>query len=159
MTPADQPVAVVVGAGLVGASVGCALTAAGYRVHLTDRVASHATVAAGMVASLASTGRANPLRSAPIYRFADAAEAARAVARLRGLSTPATLVDRATLRAGIAADLPPDAEAALWRRAMALVDLLTEAGVTVALALEAPAGVDRVGVPWLGDDGPGDWVI
>ena len=38
--------AVIVGAGLVGASVGCALTAAGVEVHLADLVPSHAMVAA-----------------------------------------------------------------------------------------------------------------
>ena len=37
----------IIGAGLVGASIGCALTAAGYQVHLEDRVPSHAIVAAG----------------------------------------------------------------------------------------------------------------
>lgn len=38
---------VVIGAGLVGASVGCALSAAGLAVHLRDRYRSHALVAAG----------------------------------------------------------------------------------------------------------------
>ena len=37
---------VLIGAGLVGASVGCALTAAGVQVHVTDLVGSHARVAA-----------------------------------------------------------------------------------------------------------------
>src|ERR687893_2229253 len=47
--PVGRPtVAVVVGAGLIGASVGCALTAAGYAVHLQDRQLSHARVAAGL---------------------------------------------------------------------------------------------------------------
>ncbi|GAA1715149.1 prephenate dehydrogenase [Propioniferax innocua] len=39
---------VVIGAGLVGASVGCALTSVGVRVHLRDREPSHAAVAAGI---------------------------------------------------------------------------------------------------------------
>ncbi|MFT8394922.1 prephenate dehydrogenase [Propionibacterium sp.] len=39
---------VVIGAGLVGASVGCALTRAGATVHLRDRRRSHALVAAGI---------------------------------------------------------------------------------------------------------------
>lgn len=39
---------VIVGAGLVGASIGLALSAAGERVHLADRVRSHAVVAASM---------------------------------------------------------------------------------------------------------------
>ena len=38
--------AVVIGAGLVGASVGAALTTAGVEVHLIDSVSSHARVAA-----------------------------------------------------------------------------------------------------------------
>lgn len=49
MTPdaVSGPV-VVIGAGLVGASVGCALTAAGVTVHLEDSNPSHARVAAGV---------------------------------------------------------------------------------------------------------------
>jgi len=42
----------MVGAGLVGASIGCALTARGVRVHLHDVQASHATVAAGLGAGV-----------------------------------------------------------------------------------------------------------
>jgi prephenate dehydrogenase len=48
VTSSSPPVAVVVGTGLIGASIGCALTAAGYRVHLQDRQTSHARVAAGL---------------------------------------------------------------------------------------------------------------
>ncbi|MFX4270657.1 prephenate dehydrogenase [Propionibacteriaceae bacterium Y1685] len=44
---------VVIGAGLVGASVGMALTQAGRHVHVTDRVTSHALVAAGLGAGSA----------------------------------------------------------------------------------------------------------
>ncbi|WP_460768620.1 prephenate dehydrogenase [Mariniluteicoccus flavus] len=43
----DSPV-VVIGAGLVGASVGCALTAAGREVHLRDAVPAHVQVAASL---------------------------------------------------------------------------------------------------------------
>ena len=39
---------VVIGAGLIGASIGCALSAAGYAVHLRDHKISHARVAAGL---------------------------------------------------------------------------------------------------------------
>ena len=46
MKPIDLSPTLIIGTGLVGASVGCALTAAGVRVHLTDVVPSHATVAA-----------------------------------------------------------------------------------------------------------------
>lgn len=44
--PADGDQTVIIGAGLVGASIGCALTAAGWPVHLVDAKASHARVAA-----------------------------------------------------------------------------------------------------------------
>ena len=43
-TPATA--VVVIGAGLIGASIGCALTASGQRVHLRDSAVSHARVAA-----------------------------------------------------------------------------------------------------------------
>nr|NLI49114.1 prephenate dehydrogenase [Propionibacterium sp.] len=46
MKPIDLSPTLIVGTGLVGASVGCALTAAGVRVHLTDAVPAHALVAA-----------------------------------------------------------------------------------------------------------------
>ncbi len=47
--------AVVVGTGLVGASVGMALRAAGRTVHLTDRTPSHAMVAASLGAGTTET--------------------------------------------------------------------------------------------------------
>jgi prephenate dehydrogenase len=52
-TTGAPPVTVVVGAGLVGASVGHALSAAGWPVHLVDAVPSHAVVAAGLGAGSA----------------------------------------------------------------------------------------------------------
>jgi len=48
-----RPTTVIIGAGLVGASVGCALTAAGWPVHLVDAKASHARVAAELGAGTA----------------------------------------------------------------------------------------------------------
>ena len=39
---------VIIGAGLIGTSIGCALSAAGYPVHLRDHKISHARVAAGL---------------------------------------------------------------------------------------------------------------
>ncbi len=48
MTLDRRPVAVIIGTGLIGASIGCSLTAAGYRVHLSDRTISHARVAASL---------------------------------------------------------------------------------------------------------------
>ncbi len=46
MNPPDLSPALVIGTGLVGASVAHALTRAGLRVHLQDKVSSHARVAA-----------------------------------------------------------------------------------------------------------------
>ncbi len=51
---APPPITVIIGAGLVGASVGCALTAAGWPVHLVDAKASHARVAAELGAGTAA---------------------------------------------------------------------------------------------------------
>jgi prephenate dehydrogenase len=50
-------VAVVIGAGLIGASVGCALTEAGCRVHLRDHKLSHARVAATLGAGVTDAPR------------------------------------------------------------------------------------------------------
>ena len=52
--PARPPVTVVVGTGLVGASIGHAVTAAGWPVHLVDAVPSHAAVAASLGAGTAA---------------------------------------------------------------------------------------------------------
>ena len=38
----------IIGTGLIGTSIGCALSAAGYAVHLRDHKISHARVAAGL---------------------------------------------------------------------------------------------------------------
>ncbi len=48
MSGPPTPVTVVIGTGLVGASIGCALTLADYPVHLRDRTSSHAQVAASL---------------------------------------------------------------------------------------------------------------
>jgi prephenate dehydrogenase len=39
---------VIIGTGLIGTSIGCAFSAAGYAVHLRDHKISHARVAAGL---------------------------------------------------------------------------------------------------------------
>jgi prephenate dehydrogenase len=54
--------AVVVGAGLIGASIGRALTAAGVEVHLTDKMPSHAIVAATIGAGTTDDVRAEDVR-------------------------------------------------------------------------------------------------
>lgn len=51
--------AVVIGAGLLGASVGCALTLAGRRVHLEDRVPAHAIVASSRGAGVITPAQAD----------------------------------------------------------------------------------------------------
>ena len=51
-TAGEAEVAVVIGTGLIGASIGCALTSAGYRVHLRDHKISHARVAASLGAGV-----------------------------------------------------------------------------------------------------------
>lgn len=48
VAPIRPEVVVVVGVGLIGASIGCALSAAGVAVHLRDTQPGHATVAAGL---------------------------------------------------------------------------------------------------------------
>jgi prephenate dehydrogenase len=52
---------VIIGTGLIGASIGCALSAAGYAVHLRDHKISHARVAAGLGA-----GTVDPAVSADV---------------------------------------------------------------------------------------------
>jgi prephenate dehydrogenase len=49
-TVEQRPVSrvVIIGTGLIGTSIGCALSAAGYAVHLRDHKISHARVAAGL---------------------------------------------------------------------------------------------------------------
>ncbi len=48
----EQGTAVVIGTGLIGASLALALTASGHTVHLQDRTSSHARVAAGLGAGV-----------------------------------------------------------------------------------------------------------
>ena len=56
-TAGEPEVAVVIGTGLIGASIGCALTSAGYRVHLRDHKISHARVAASLGAGVIEAPR------------------------------------------------------------------------------------------------------
>ena len=58
MTPIDLSPTLIIGTGLVGASVGLALSRAGVTVHLSDRSSSHARVAASRVAG--TTTRPDP---------------------------------------------------------------------------------------------------
>ncbi|WP_203566453.1 prephenate dehydrogenase [Aestuariimicrobium ganziense] len=102
MTPqASEPASrvVVIGAGLVGASIGCALTRAGRTVHLEDRVPSHAIVAAGRGAGLITPA---PSREVALVVVAVTPEAVPdvvtdALARFPG----ATVTDVASIKASI----------------------------------------------------------
>lgn len=53
---------VVVGTGLIGASIGCAMTRAGAQVHLRDKVRSHAMVAAARGAGVVAAPKAEEVR-------------------------------------------------------------------------------------------------
>ena len=96
---AHPPVTVVIGAGLVGASIGHALTGAGWRVHLVDAVPSHAVVAAGLGAGTAE--RADP----PEVGLVVVAVPPRAIADVVGeslLAYPgATVTDVGSVKAGV----------------------------------------------------------
>lgn len=96
---AGPPVTVVVGAGLVGASIGHALTGAGWRVHLVDAVPSHAVVAAGLGA-----GTAEPADPAEVGLVVVAVPP-RAIADVVGESLQtypgATVTDVGSVKAGV----------------------------------------------------------
>lgn len=61
MKPIKLSPVVIIGTGLIGASVGCALSAAGERVHLSDLVGSHA-----MVAASRGAGTVEPVEAADV---------------------------------------------------------------------------------------------
>lgn len=96
---AGPPVTVVVGAGLVGASIGHALTGAGWRVHLVDAVPSHAVVAAGLGA-----GTADPADPAEVALVVVAVPP-RAIADVVGESLQtypgATVTDVGSVKSGV----------------------------------------------------------
>lgn len=96
---AGPPVTVVVGAGLVGASIGHALSADGWRVHLVDAVPSHAVVAAGLGAGTAE--RADPAEVGLVV----VAVPPRAIADVVGESLEtypgATVTDVGSVKAGV----------------------------------------------------------
>ena len=105
MTPPD-PVAVLIGTGLIGASIGCALTAAGARVHLRDRTISHARVAASLGA-----GVVDPAVSADVELVVVAVPPgaiAEVVAHSLETYPNATVTDVGSVKAGVLD--------AIWRR-------------------------------------------
>ena len=110
MTVTPAPVAVVIGTGLIGASVGCALVAGGYDVHLRDHKISHARVAAGLGA-----GTIDPPVSADVQLVVVAvppAVIAEVVAHSLQVYPHATVTDVGSVKAGVLD--------ALWRRGLDL---------------------------------------
>lgn len=83
MTAPDSGVVVIVGAGLVGASIGRALVAAGRRVHVEDRVPSHAMVAASLGAGSVEAASADDVTLVVVAVPPDATSAAVADALVR----------------------------------------------------------------------------
>lgn len=91
--------AVVIGAGLVGASVGCAMTKAGHQVHLEDRNASHAQVAAGIGAG--STDPAVPEQVALVVVAVPPAALAPVIIDALTRFPHATVTDVGSVKAGV----------------------------------------------------------
>ncbi len=91
--------AVVIGTGLVGASVGCALTKAGHAVHLEDRNPAHAQVAAGVGAG--STDPAVPDRVALVVVAVPPAVLAQVIVQALRRFPRATVTDVGSVKAGV----------------------------------------------------------
>jgi prephenate dehydrogenase len=107
---AGPPVAVIVGAGLIGASIGCALTAAGYAVHLQDRQSSHARVAAGLGAGTVEPAEPDAVDLVVVAVPPDAIPGV--VAESLATFPRAAVTDVGSVKAGVLD--------ALWRRAVEL---------------------------------------
>ena len=105
MTELTGPV-VIIGAGLVGASVGCALTRAGLRVHLEDHVPSHAIVAAGRGAGVVSRAPQDLVQLVVVATPPTAVPAA--VDEALGRFPHATVTDVASVKAAILERLDSD---------------------------------------------------
>lgn len=99
MSSSQRPVTVVIGTGLIGASIGCSLTAAGYRVHLRDRTLSHARVAA----SLGAGSLAPPIAAEVQLVIVAVPPAALADLVVEALQTypNATVTDVGSVKAGV----------------------------------------------------------
>jgi len=102
----ESPVAVIIGTGLIGASIGCALTAAGYRVHLRDNQVSHARVAAGLGAGTLDSPAAEQVALVAVAVPPDVI--ADVVADSLERYPRATVTDAGSVKAGVLDDL--------WRR-------------------------------------------
>lgn len=102
----------IVGAGLVGASIGLALTRAGESVHLADRVRSHAIVAAGLGAGVIEP----PTPTEVELVIAAVPPAALPAVVLQALTRypNATVTDVGSVKAGIVAATANDPSAARY---------------------------------------------
>ena len=99
MSSTPQPVAVVIGTGLIGASIGSALSAAGWAVHLSDRTLAHARVAASLGA-----GTIEPPVSIDVDLVIVAVPPgaiAEVVAQALGTYPRATVTDVGSVKAGV----------------------------------------------------------
>lgn len=103
MRPIDLSPTLIVGTGLVGASVGCALTAAGVRVHLSDRVHAHAIVAASRGAG--TTEPVDPAEVRLVVVAVPPAHLADEVASALKTYPKATVTDVGSVKGTIIADL------------------------------------------------------
>ena len=95
--------AVVIGAGLVGASVGAALTTAGVEVHLIDSVSSHARVAASRGGG--STEPIDPATVRLVVVAVPPAKLAEVVADALATYGKATVTDVGSVKGTVLADL------------------------------------------------------
>lgn len=91
--------AVVIGTGLVGASVGCALTKAGHTVHLEDRNPAHAQVAAGVGAG--TVDPPDPQRVALVVVAVPPAALAPVIVAALARFPRATVTDVGSVKAGV----------------------------------------------------------
>lgn len=101
--PDDLGQVVIVGAGLVGASIGMALTRAGAVVHLVDRVRSHAVVAAGLGAG--DVGEPDPDDVGLVVVAVPPAAAARVVRTALGRFRRAVVTDVASVKKAVLDDV------------------------------------------------------
>jgi bifunctional enzyme CysN/CysC len=120
---------------------------------LIDR-ASHATLAAGMIAAFADKPQAaaDPGQGRIIWLTGSSPEerarfARKARERFAARGRSSFVLEEGTLREGLSADLGGSEadEAENRRRSLEVAKLLSRAGVTVLAALEAPAGAERPG--------------
>lgn len=103
MIAIDLSPTLVIGTGLVGASVGCALSRAGVTVHLADKVSSHARVAASRGAG--TIGKPDPEAVRLVVVAVPPAALAQAIARALSTYPNATVTDVGSVKGTILASL------------------------------------------------------